>query len=220
MWKKDLIVLGADADVLTLIKVVILDRSESLGVRSMHTERADFLKDVLHDASPPENVAGLLRGFSRTHQRALVVRDLEGSGFEDRGAPELEKAITDALGRTGWSAERVEAVVIEPELERWLRFDSPHLAQVIRDSSRASAGWQSNHFRQKVAEIIAQTGGLENQKPIRPKEAFERILSAYRIPRSAKLYQELAERESLKGCTVTSFCKMVAALQKWFPNEP
>jgi len=219
-WEKDLIVLGADADVLALMRSLILKRSQDLGIRPLTAEKAEFLKDVLHDSSPPDAVASLLRGFLRTHQRALVIRDLEGSGYEERGATELENAITDELSRNGWSGGRAEAIVIEPEIERWLRFDSPLFAQAIREASRRPAAWRLDEFREKQGEMIAATGGEENQKPVRPKEVFEQILRAYRIPRSAKLYGQIAEEESVNGCTVKSFCKMVATLQKWFPATP
>ncbi|MDI6791439.1 MAG: hypothetical protein QME81_01035 [bacterium] len=217
-WEKDLIVVGADEDILAIVRTIILQRGKSLGIRPVKPDKCDFLKDVLHDSSPPESVTGLLSGYLGTHHRALALRDFEGSGFENRGLDLLEQEIEKALHKSGWDAERVKTIVIEPEVERWLRFDSLHLAQLIRENTRRAGSWNIKEFQAKVVQLVEQRGGQEDLKPVRPKEVFLDILSEYRIPQSASLYSQLAKKESLMGCTVPSFCKLVNTLQMWFPR--
>lgn len=213
-WQKDLIVIGADADVLALVRTIVLQRAGSLGIRLIGSDKADFLKDVLHDSSPPSVIAELLRPCLRSHHRAVVIRDLEGSGFADRA--QLEQEIRSALERNGWDADRIEVIVIEPEVEAWLRFPSAPLAQLVRDNKRIRTRPIPN-VRRTVQQLIVKHGGEVERKPTRPKEVFEELLDAYRIPRSASLYEDLAKKESLHDCTVPSFLKFIAALKRWFP---
>jgi len=216
-WEKDLVVVAADEDVLAIIKTIVMTRRESLRLRQIAADETDFRKDVLHDSSPPIVMATLLRPYLRTHHRAMVVRDLEGSGYTCAAA--LENDIRQAVEQNGWEKERVEVIVIEPEVEAWLRFHSAHLLRLVRKNKRLRSGPLPN-FKQKLAASIEKHGGETDGKPKRPKEVFEDVLDVYHIPRSASLYKQLADSESLKDCAVPSFCKLVAALQEWFPATP
>jgi len=213
-WQRDLIVVCADEDMLVLVRTMLLKRRGSLAIRPIKVDESDFRKDVLHDSSAPDTVAGLLRPFLRTHHRAIVLRDLEGSGFDD--AAELESALRTTLERNGWDKERLEIVVLEPELEAWLRFRSSHMAQLVRKNKRLRRQPMPN-FSQTVGRIIENRGGEENLKPKRPKEVFKDVLDTYRIPWSASLYEQLAVAESLNDCSVPSFCKLLSTLRAWFP---
>ena len=64
--------------------------------------------------------------------------------------------------------------------------------------------------------LYLQTGEV---KPARPKEAFEAALREARKPRSASLYQQIAERVSLRRCTDTAFLELKSILNNWFPPE-
>jgi len=55
-------------------------------------------------------------------------------------------------------------------------------------------------------------------KPPRPKEAAEWVLRKTRQPRSSAIYQQLAARISIAGCTDAAFTTMHAQLQVWFPQ--
>jgi len=72
-------------------------------------------------------------------------------------------------------------------------------------------------FRATVGTAVQNHGGVEqNDKPVRPKEVFLDILGEFHIPQSSSLYAQLAARESLKGCTVPSFIRLLEVLRSWF----
>jgi hypothetical protein len=214
--ENELVVLGADADIIAVVETLLFSRHRSLGIRELPRPQVTLIKDGYHDSSTPEHVAELLQTFSRTHKRALVIRDFEGSGYEAEGVASLEQAIKHALVAKGWNLDRIEVVVVEPEIEAWLRLDSTHLESLVREK-RANAGLLSAAFKAKVLEIVTKEGGFQpNSKPRRPKEAFESILATYKIPNSASLFKKLGSTESLQGCTIPSFLKFAATMQNWF----
>lgn len=150
----------------------------------------------------------LLRPYQRSHQRALVVLDCEWEGSPGKAA--IVEHITARLIKSGWSADAVKVIVIEPELENWLWQDKPQVADVLR-------------YRDGVPlrQHLANHGlwPVDADKPPRPKEAAEWVLKQTRQPRSSAIYQKLAEHISIKGCTDAAFGEMHAALQIWFPAE-
>jgi hypothetical protein len=216
--ENQLVVLGADADIVAVVETLLFSRHISLGICELSNERVTLIKDGFHDASTPKHVAELLQTFSETHERALVIRDFEGSGYENEGIAVLEREIKNALTVKGWSLDRIEVIAVEPEIEAWLRLDSSHFEELVRNERKANAGLLSAVFKAKVKEIIMEQGGfLENGKPLRPKEAFEAILARYKIPNSASLFRKLGSKESLRGCSIPSFTKLATTLQAWFP---
>jgi hypothetical protein len=219
-WRKELIVLGADEDVLAIARTLILQRAKSLGLRALQPDDVDFKKDVFHDSSSVVNLQGMLRGYQRTHHRAMVLRDWEGSGQESQPPETLEGKLEEALAASGWEQERVCAIVICPEVERWLRFDSPHLARLVKEQARRRTPAGAAQIQTRLGRIILENGGKEGDKPARPKEVFRGLLAAYGIPPSANLFEQLAAKESLRNCTVTSFLKFVETLQRCFPPAP
>ena len=52
-------------------------------------------------------------------------------------------------------------------------------------------------------------------KPARPKEALDALRTVHRLPRSAALYEKIAERASEK-CTDPAFLRLRAQLVEWF----
>ncbi|MCI0539461.1 MAG: hypothetical protein L0Z50_29985 [Verrucomicrobiales bacterium] len=146
----------------------------------------------------------------------MVLRDLDGSGWETRGGKVLEEALIRALTSNGWQRDSVAAIVIEPEIEAWLRFRSLHLHSLVKQRARRSQQMTELLFPDVVKDAINHTGGEAAGKPHRPKETFETLLQEFGIPRSNALYKELAARESLDACSVDSFNRFKTQLQAWF----
>lgn len=215
-WEKNLVVLCADDDQLAVVRTILNERTSSLGIKPLNLTTADFVKDVWHDSSPAENAVALLRKFQKTHHRAIVLRDLEGSGHESEGATSLENGISQALVRSGWKAERICVIAIEPEIEIWLRFQSQHLEQLLQNKSKDQKSSIRIDFGNKLTEMVAKNGGMSESKPNRPKEVFEALLRAYRVPWSSSLFEHLAQKESLKTCVTPSFNRLLAILRNWF----
>jgi hypothetical protein len=118
----------------------------------------------------------------------------------------------------GWARDRIEPIILDPELEIWLRLNSPHLQTLVTGRARRNTHLAGAAFGRRVQEAVHQWGGELDGKPRRPKESFETILEAFGIPRSNALYRELAVKESLQGCAVPSFNHFVRTLQTWFPR--
>jgi hypothetical protein len=213
--RKDLIVVSPDGPYATVMDVFLRHRRRSLRIRDV---QFDIKKDPLHDSSPVAAVADLLRGYSRTHDKAIVLRDLEGSGCDN--AKDLAAEIDAGLCANGWGKERVATIVVQPEIEIWLRFDTTHMRELLEENARRDADMAGLLFSQVVNEAVRLAGGERpDRKPQHPKEAFEMVLRRFAIPRSAFLYGELARRESLDGCQIESFRALVGTLRKWFSER-
>lgn len=150
----------------------------------------------------------LLRPYQHSHQCALVVVDCEWEGSPGKAA--IVEQITARLVKSGWSADAVRVIAIEPELENWLWQDKPQVADALRYRGDVP-------LRQHLANQGLWPAGAA--KPTRPKEAAEWVLRQTRQPRSSAIYQKLAELISIKGCTDAAFAEMHAAMQAWFPVE-
>lgn len=200
---QDMMVLVADKDMEQSI-VGVCSRSEALGVRPFS------FRILVHPGRDPgclsEGVE-FLRPFQRQFAHALLVFDRMGSGRESQSRAELEGALEEQLGISGWG-ERAGVVVIDPELEAWVWSDSPHVDRILQ--------WQER--RLSLREWLVEQSFLlpDGAKPERPKEAMEATLRAVRLPRSSALYRQLAQQVSLSRCTDASFLKLKAILQKWF----
>jgi hypothetical protein len=125
------------------------------------------------------------------------------------------------LCANGWVRERVAVIVAVPEIEAWLRFDSLHLSRLLKQDARKAQEKAELLFPTVISSAIAQTGGANALgKPRNPKEAFAAVLREFGIQRSNAVYGKLAAKESLRGCLVPSFRRLVATLQQWFPAKP
>lgn len=149
----------------------------------------------------------LLRPYQRSHERALVVLDSEWEGSPGKQA--IEQRITANLVASGWAADKVKVIAIDPELENWLWQNNPHVAAVL-------------NYRQQPAlrQWLEQSGWWPQNaaKPPRPKEAAEWVLKQTKKPRSSAIYQQLAACIGIAGCTDEAFTAMHAQLQAWFPQ--
>lgn len=150
----------------------------------------------------------LLRPYLNTHERVLVALDCEWDGSPGKQA--IIDDISTRLVRSGWHTETVKVIAIEPELENWLWQDNPLVAQALRYRSEP-----------RLRTLLAQQGLWPEgeAKPPRPKETVEWVLRQTRQPRSSAIYEELAGRVSIKGCTDAAFMELHATLQSWFPVE-
>lgn len=197
-----------------ILRALVTARRASLGIRQVELE---IIKDAFRDSSG--EAVELLRPYKASCSHALLVRDLHGSGWEDRGAMRLESHLRAELAASGWATERCDALVVEPEVEAWLRFDSPHLQKLIKERARRRKSETELLFRDVVQDSVANHGGGVNSigKPHQPKEVFEDLLFHFGIQRSNALYENLAAAEGLKGCKVASFQRLVSLLKNWFP---
>ena len=88
----------------------------------------------------------LLRPYQNSHHRALVVLDCEWEGSPGKQA--IVDHITGNLIASGWLADAIKVIAIDPELENWLWQDKPHVATVLGYRGErnlrqhlADAGW-------------------------------------------------------------------------------
>jgi hypothetical protein len=200
---KDLVVLTADKNARFALEG-ILSRYRSLAIKQL---APDY---YVHPGKDPGVLRGahdFLRPFSRSHLRALVVMDREGSGKEELSREEMEGQIEGALRASGW-AERASAVVIDPELDIWLWSDSPHVSTEL--------GWADRSPDLRTWLRQQNFLAADALKPQRPKEALEAALRVTRRPRSSALYKALAEKVGLTRCTDPAFLKLTTVLQRWF----
>ena len=118
----------------------------------------------------------------------------------------------EKLVEKGWSAEDVEIIVIEPELEVWLWQDAPYMAKILRFDHKPHPS---------LRQWLEKRGHWHSSdsKPARPKEAFEAVQRASRTPISGATCSEIAQQISTGKCTDPAFCLLRETLQRWFPQD-
>lgn len=136
----------------------------------------DFQQDVVVDVRNGNTDGGihrrahaLLRPYLPSHQNAVILLD---KNFGRRlSAAVVREEILNNLWRNGWSAECVEVVVIDPELETWLwQRGNPHVARAFRYNGPVSL------------EAFLEAEGFWSAaalKPARPKDATRLLLQRY-----------------------------------------
>lgn len=203
---KDMIVLVADKDMEHALKGMFT-RPQALGIRSIET---DIFVHPQHDPACARHGVQFLSGLAEQYQYALLMFDHEGSGKEKIQPQELQAAINKEFSRSAWG-ERAKVIVLSPELEVWIWSDSPHVDEVL--------GWR--HRDPSLRRWLVEQGWLiqNERKPRRPKEAFESALRESRVPRSASIFQQIAERVSLHRCKDKSFLQFRSLLRTWFPSS-
>ena len=201
---KDLVVLAADKDLEYALKG-LLARPEALGIRPVEV---DIFVEPEHDPACARRGVDFMANLSEQYRYGLLMFDHEGSGSESRQPQEMQEDLNSGFAGSPWG-ERARAIVLSPELEIWIWNASPHVEDV--------SGWK-NH-RPGLQSWLIEQGYLRagEVKPKRPKEAFEAALREVRKPRSASLYQQIAERVSLRRCKDTAFLELKGILSHWFP---
>ena len=203
---KDLVILAADKDLEFALRGM-LSRPKALGTR---TVEEDIFVHPEHDPACALRGVDFLANLSGQYRYGLLIFDHEGSGKETTAPQELQKNLNAEFVSSKWG-ERARAIVLSPELEIWIWSDSPHVDEVV--------GWKNRN--PKLRPWLIEQGWLQQGevKPTQPKEAFEAALRKVRKPRSASLYQQIAERVSLRQCTDTAFLELKGILNNWFPPE-
>lgn len=197
---QDLFVLAADKNMQFALKGA-LNRNQAIGIRRIeYTITTHAQRDSGAMTSGPEILA--LKKMDFVH--ALLVLDYEGSG-STQSALELETEL-DSRMHNHWGTN-AKAIVIEPELETWVWGSDNAVKQAIE--------WPSN---QSIRKWLLNDGFEfeDNNKPKRPKEAFQAVLRNARQPRSSMLYEILASRLSLERCTDNAFLRLRNQLRDWF----
>jgi hypothetical protein len=163
-----------------------------------------------HDGGCRSGGVAFLRNFARQFNHGLLLFDHEGSGAEKELPQQLEKRVEEELSQNGWQDKRAGVVVIEPELERWIWSNSKKVDRVC--------GWEGQHppLRKWLTDEGYQFD--EDQKPLRPKEAFRWALRHVRKPPSAALFLQMAQTVPLSRCQDRSFERLLTFLRRWFPN--
>ena len=143
---------------------------DRLGCRSFDF---DFQQDVVVNVRKGNTDGGihrraheLLRRFIHSHQNAVVMLDKNFGGRLP--AAVVRGEILHNLLNNGWSAECVEVVVIDPELEVWLwQRGNPHIGTAFRYNSPIP-----------LEEFLATEGLWSSAavKPTQPKEAASLLL--------------------------------------------
>lgn len=200
---KDLIVLAPDKNVEYAVRG-LLGRPDALRVRPVSY---DALVHPRRDPGVFLDAHDFLRPFSGEYGYALVLFDHEGCGHEDEAPGDLRNAVRSHLELNGW-AGRAEVIVFVPELEVWVWSASPHVA--------ACLGWEGQ--RPPLSDWLREQGYWPEgtPKPPRPKEALEAALRQAQKPRSSAIYQQLAERVSLRGHREPAFNLFTLTLTRWF----
>jgi hypothetical protein len=200
----DLVVLLPGADEQEAIRVLLSERTQSLGIRPIQYR---LLKHPQRDPGCFRGAPEILRGYLQECRYALVLFDHEGSGQEQLRSDQLADDLLRRLESAGWR-DRAAVLVIVPEFEVWVWSDSPEVDVAL--------SWQD---RNPPLRRWLQEKGLwlaNDPKPTDPKRAVEESLKAVYRPRSSSVYAAAAQRVSLHRCTDRSFLRLKQTLQAWF----
>ena len=205
MTDKDLIVLAADKDMQSALAGLLRTRRLALGIR---TVTFDILVHSQHDPACARQGVSFLQNYAKDYHHGLLVFDHEGCGRESDSPEALQRELDQQFSSSAWG-ERAKAIVIDPELEAWVWSRSPHVATVTGWSGRSPSlrDWL-------VSRDLLRRG---QSKPDRPKEALHAALREAGVARSASVYEQLAEKVSVRNCADRSFGELKATLSAWFP---
>lgn len=180
----------------------------NLGTRRFQFDpNEDMFRAAGHDPGLFSTGHELLRPFLRSHERAVVVLDAEWDG-----APtplEIQRDLTDRIVATGWSPERVQVIVIDPELENWIWQRNQRVATPLRFANV-----------NEMVGVVVSSGfdwPANAAKPNRPKEALEAIAKNRRIGWSSAIHRSVTQSVTLVGCRDAAFLELRDRLQLWFP---
>jgi len=200
---QDLLLLVADKNMEFAVEGA-LHRYQALSIRQIG------FKTLIHPGRDPGvRLTGAQLVALERHQfrHACMILDYEGSGSVEK-ASDLESSLDQEIEKI-WG-NHAKAIVIEPELERWLWGSDSALEPIIDWKERLSPrDWLR---KQSNAHLFDN-----DDKPLRPKEAFEQVLRKAKTPRSSSLYREVTSKISVARCTDPAFLRLRSALQLWFP---
>ena len=183
----------------------LLGRCQALRIKSLSSS-SDIHTHPQHDPGCLNEGHNFLRPFINQYSHALLIFDRQGSGSRE-SRETLEKTTEALLSRNGWN-DRAAAIVIDPCLENWVWSDSPQVDAI--------AGWEGKKPDLRTWLARRQYLAPGQNKPSRPKEAFEEALRQVGKQRSSKLYEKLALKVSLDRCSDPAFLKLRDVLSAWF----
>ena len=147
MSGRDLVLLVADRDIELTIRG-LLSRPRALGIRCISHE---IFVHPRHDPGCVHEGVAFLAAYSEEFAHALLILDHEGSGRDELAPVDLETELDHEFRKSVWTT-RCRALVIEPELEAWVRNGSPHVYDV--------AGWGGQGERLRSWLIERNCPGL------------------------------------------------------------
>lgn len=207
---KDLVVLVADKDAEFAVKG-LLSRQKSLRIRPLQT---DVFVHPGRDSGCFNDSVSFLRGHCGSYSHALVFLDRDGSGQEALDREAIEARLESGLTTSGWE-DRAAAIVLSPELEIWVWSDSPEVDVALGWTGRTPSLREWLRIEGHLPDPDAAQG-VNSVKPADPKAAFLGALRASRTPRSASLFEKLAQTVGLDRCSDPAFLKLKATLRRWF----
>ena len=205
--EKDLFILTADSQLERTLRTLLDFRRPSLGIRDISFE---IRRHQNKDPGCRTESVSYLRELQGEYAKAMVVFDFRGCGAEEC--------------RTGGNRGRIRSRTFSCRLERGRR-------RRHRDISGTGSGGYSEASFQRLQETIDWTdhlsisawfvakGFLEhgNAKPTVPQAAMDSLLSQANTPRSSRLFEQIAKRQTLARCQDRAFQKFCHTLQGWFP---
>jgi hypothetical protein len=199
---KDLCLLVADSNMQQVMEAALL-RPESLGIRPI---TFNLIVHPQRDGGVRTSGSKLL-GLQRSQfMHGLMMLDFEGCGTQFDNAIDLETDLDKQL-ILQWNSN-AKAITIEPELDIWMWGSDNALRETL--------GWPIDD---PLREWLRRRGFefSSNDKPVRPKEAMEKILIEIKMPRSSAIYRKIASKISLRRCSDPAFMRLRDTLVSWFP---
>lgn len=199
---KDLVALVADVQQEKTLETLLSKRQGALGIPSL---AFDIYRHPRKDPGVFHEAPDFLWSYQSSHVRALALLDAAWAGAPG-SADFLRATLLQRLQDSGWPPDRCQVVVIEPELEMWVWVESPAVPEVLRTS------WPDIHQLGRRRDFWREG----EVKPHEPKALLEAVLRQQRRPRSAAIFQELAQRLGLASCTDPAFVLLRETLARWF----
>lgn len=150
----------------------------------------------------------LLRPFLISHHKAVVVLDCDWDGSPGQAA--ILARITRQLTDSGWDADRVVVIAIDPELEEWIWQDSPVLERELRHTGPTS-----------LRSSLAKRGlwPVDRNKPPSPKQVLLQLQTENRVKKSSAVFKRIAAAVPIAACADPEFQRLKSQLRAWFPPE-
>ena len=184
------------------------DRTTQLGCSDFAFDPAEdlFFAAGQNDSGLNKRADALLSPFLHSHRKAVVALDCDWDGSP--GQAQIIHNVTTQLLQSGWRAEDVIVIAIDPELEQWIWQDSPVLAEELR-----------MHAPHGLKAVLTQRGlwPEEATKPPLPKDLFIQLRRENNVKLSSSVFKRIAARVPVGLCVDSEFRRLVAQLQAWFP---
>ena len=208
-YEYDLFVLVAYKNMESFVNS-LLGRHADLGCNEIQCKVA---RHPEKDSGCYEKAHEFLQPFHGQFEHALVIFDEQFDRAKPKrgrkkSATKIQNEVTQRLSANGWE-DRAKAIVIDPELENWMRGDCPALEIAIR--------WNIPNTDVRSWLSAKELWPVNKPKPPDPKSALETVLKSVGRPRSSVLYKDTAKMANLENCRDSSFAEFKQTLNEWFP---